>query len=61
MGTIVITWDFSPRVRGKGNLAIPIGISQRITSACAGKSLSDFPDIRPIRDHPRVCGEKYAV
>ena len=47
-----------PRMRGKGN-----GIQERhddpgITPACAGKRTS-FTGIQiPVKDHPRVCGEK---
>lgn len=29
-----------------------------ITPACAGKSPSSFVLLLPVRDHPRVCGEK---
>ena len=58
MGTIVITWDFSPRVRGKdlrhlGNVQ-PFGI----TPACAGKRLVYVSAPVLSQDHPRMCGEK---
>ena len=58
MGTIVITWDFSPRVRGKVTPTEPEGYHSRITPACAGKSEGRVPGDRAKRDHPRVCGEK---
>ena len=35
--------------------------SQRITPACAGKSLSVSVVVHSVKDHPRVCGEKSPV
>ena len=49
-----------PRVRGKAFLKTPFTVAQRITPACAGKSIPAEITRRPIRDHPRVCGEKQA-
>ena len=50
-----------PRMRGKG----PHGGRRRglggITPAYAGKSHSQLPLRTPVRDHPRVCGEKCVV
>lgn len=31
---------------------------QRITPACAGKSMNEFPPISYAKDHPCLCGEK---
>ncbi len=48
-----------PRVRGKG---IEKGVSEariRITPACAGKRLLLIMAWICVKDHPRVCGEKY--
>ena len=47
-----------PRVRGKGRCHHPVIFVDRITPACAGKSLR--PDNNPSTswDHPRACGEK---
>ena len=46
------------RVRGKGVDALGGCLSAGITPAYAGKS-SSSPGIRtPVRDHPRMCGEK---
>ena len=45
-------------MRGKGLLQVFIPEPFRITPACAGKShLQKYPQF-PVRDHPRVCGEK---
>ena len=32
----------------------------RITPAYAGKSCSSSEACKPVKDHPRLCGEKYA-
>ena len=48
-----------PRVRGKVPNAPMISASARITPACAGKSLDDILYLPQLRDHPRVCGEKW--
>ena len=47
-----------PRVRGKGPGCVRADRYQRITPACAGKSIRLRPSVCPIWDHPRVCGEK---
>ena len=49
-----------PRVRGKGEKLHRTEPGRRITPACAGKSPSCVALLLPVRDHPRVCGEKYA-
>ena len=46
-----------PRVRGKHGPGLQAGIWQRITPACAGKTLFVFSTPRSTWDHPRVCGE----
>ena len=49
-----------PRVRGKGYSDIRILTPQRITPACAGKRAA-IDALGPlVRDHPRVCGEKFS-
>ena len=48
-----------PRVRGKDD---HVNISFRrpgITPACAGKSATARKGATMVRDHPRVCGEKF--
>ena len=47
-----------PRVRGKGDCALPRQAAKRITPACAGKRLLTWRFLPAARDHPRVCGEK---
>ena len=58
MGTIVITWDFSPRVRGKGKGCGDAHHGKKITPACAGKSRLTLVHPAMYKDHPRVCREK---
>ena len=48
-----------PRMRGKDFLLFHRLFSQGITPAYAGKSRSRRTTVRPLRDHPRVCGEKH--
>ena len=48
-----------PRVRGKGFTKRSAGRQPGITPACAGKSTEPAFKVRKIRDHPRVCGEKF--
>ena len=48
-----------PRVRGKGPLEGLKYDAERITPACAGKSVGVLICVEPIWDHPRVCGEKH--
>ena len=50
-----------PHVRGKEELIDRVNISIRITPACAGKSFVQHVFQRAERDHPRMCGEKYAL
>ena len=50
-----------PRVRGKARASGPCATACRITPACAGKSRPPLWAFFPAGDHPRVCGEKYAL
>ena len=47
-----------PRVRGKASPSAGTGSKDRITPACAGKSLPVDRAFQRLGDHPRVCGEK---
>ena len=47
-----------PRMRGKVCMATGLRVSDGITPAYAGKSLSCARGLTRARDHPRVCGEK---
>ena len=47
-----------PRVRGKGGDKAGDADKARITPACAGKRQPPTIASMPLRDHPRVCGEK---
>ena len=47
-----------PRVRGKVMEAKAFTNPIRITPACAGKSKTMTISGSPVKDHPRVCGEK---
>ena len=47
-----------PRVRGKAAGWRQLHTGQRITPACAGKSVSYRSYQTSRQDHPRVCGEK---
>ena len=47
-----------PRVRGKAMDSDPTVDMERITPACAGKSVESQQPERDFEDHPRVCGEK---
>ena len=48
-----------PHVRGQA-LAPPVRAAvERITPACAGKSDWDEVYVKLVKDHPRVCGEKF--
>ena len=49
-----------PRVRGEEPQRGGGQSLHRITPACAGRSLCAVPHIPAQKDHPRVCGEKYA-
>ena len=48
-----------PRVRGKEILNDLISSGKGITPACAGKSFKRYAQLFAIKDHPRVCGEKF--
>ena len=48
-----------PRVRGKDNQIAFLAKTFGITPACAGKSKRIFASRFFIKDHPRVCGEKF--
>ena len=47
-----------PRVRGKVTIIRHISMVDRITPACAGKSMTQSAAAQCWWDHPRVCGEK---
>ncbi len=47
-----------PRMRGKGNSCVVAVDGLGITPAYAGKRSPLSPTPSPVRDHPRVCGEK---
>ena len=47
-----------PHVRGKAVKCPVCGSDNRITPACAGKSLFGFLCGVGEEDHPRMCGEK---
>ena len=47
-----------PRARGEDALALHYYTKQRITPACAGRSLADLRSHGLKKDHPRVRGEK---
>ena len=47
-----------PRMRGKGNPLFAPLFQLGITPAYAGKSCPGPASGRPLKDHPRVCGEK---
>ena len=47
-----------PRMRGKVSLIGVTDTAPGITPAYAGKSPPSCPECPPMRDHPRVCGEK---
>ena len=46
-------------MRGKGNNQGRTGYRHRITPAYAGKSLNSTLILFMIKDHPRLCGEKW--
>ena len=47
-----------PRVRGEDCAVSDFTVVERITPACAGRSLCNSAAVRLVEDHPRVCGEK---
>ena len=48
-------------MRGKEKTACNLILPRGITPACAGKSIFVSAKSNPLRDHPRVCGEKSAL
>ena len=50
-----------PHVRGKGLGGFVPLEGVRITPACAGKSVTCRNTSHILKDHPRMCGEKYKV
>ena len=48
-------------MRGKALVLLAMLLPLGITPACAGKSKSSYFSCFPVRDHPRVCGEKAAA
>ena len=50
-----------PHVRGKVGQTAARNQAERITPAYAGKSRKTPTQLRKPRDHPRVCGEKFAA
>ena len=46
-----------PHVRGKHPEMDSGNVVAGITPACAGKTNSGSPCIKPAEDHPRMCGE----
>ena len=47
-----------PHARGKGQCLIQSSQENRITPACAGKSVCQAAHVLKLRDHPRMRGEK---
>ena len=50
-----------PRMRGKDGRELPPAINHGITPALAGKRRTRLRPSEKAGDHPRACGEKYAV
>ena len=50
-----------PHVRGKVHHGVSVHALERITPACAGKSIFGHEMPASIGDHPRMCGEKYII
>ena len=48
-----------PPMRGKDDGTLPEPISNRITPAYAGKSSEACKPVNSVKDHPRLCGEKF--
>ena len=48
-----------PPMRGKGDTSCIVGQRQRITPAYAGKRFQISIRWNLLRDHPRLCGEKF--
>ena len=56
-GTTLLPIGSPPRMRGKPNSQIPSLVTQRITPAHAGKTISKDYGMSAKADHPRACGE----
>ena len=56
--TRTISAGSPPRMRGKVDRQLDVGVHAGITPACAGKSVWQRLPLAQARDHPRVCGEK---
>ena len=52
------TWGSPPPMRGKGPRPFFEDMETRITPAYAGKSCRSSEACKPVKDHPRLCGEK---
>ena len=48
-------------MRGKAPTRTVLSLQHGITPAYAGKSIQGEKPVRDLRDHPRLCGEKYAT
>ena len=46
-------------MRGKVKIPVVVGYKNRITPAYAGKSNQIIQFRDQLKDHPRLCGEKY--
>ena len=57
-GDVKMKLGSPPRVRGEVLSMIIQNLPQRITPACAGRSLDLSSRCAHAGDHPRVCGEK---
>ena len=57
----MIAWGSPPPMRGKVFSPPTAAPSSGITPAYAGKSGILWFAVRPLQDHPRLCGEKYGI
>ena len=48
-------------MRGKGTFGVDTSTTTGITPAYAGKSLDEIDYWDVVRDHPRLCGEKFSA
>ncbi len=55
------TTGSTPPMRGKGDIEEKWVINNRISPAYAGKSSMKTRPTLARRDHPRLCGEKFAI
>ena len=51
----------SPHVRGARPEGVKLGGLPGIIPACAGSTYFELVSVRPLRDHPRMCGEHSLV